>query len=346
MKKQPKRFYTASLPLMTFLAPVFLCSPVLNAAVYPPGFALQIKGDTPPSYHPVDMYDHGVMFINGDGVPQDLQRGRHWILRAAQLGYPLAQYSLGMIFQQGVGIEPNVDCARQWFLLASQAQDEIGYQAKQAIAALDVELLKSGKQRPKIYRPPTQQECGQLQLIDPVQEQATAGTTPDIKLPDISATRPVLPMRNTPSTPSPLIAKEDMPKPTTPELTKPPASSSAPLTVAGSVTQSPPLATAHNLGGELRTAPKSHYTLQLAASREADDLEQIAEQYALGNYLVYQTERNGQQWFVLVYGQFKNNNDAKQGVRSLPEPLQAKSPWARRLSQVQQELQASPSSSN
>ncbi|VEA43230.1 DamX protein [Salmonella enterica subsp. enterica] len=54
--------------------------------------------------------------------------------------------------------------------------------------------------------------------------------------------------------------------------------------------------------GALKSAPSSHYTLQLSSSSNYDNLNGWAKKENLKNYVVYETTRNGQPWYVLVTG--------------------------------------------
>lgn len=57
------------------------------------------------------MYHLGLMYVRGQGVPQDNRRAVHWLQRAAQLGQTDAVYSLGIMTLDGHGIERDVQVA-------------------------------------------------------------------------------------------------------------------------------------------------------------------------------------------------------------------------------------------
>ncbi|SFU17278.1 DamX protein [Kosakonia arachidis] len=90
--------------------------------------------------------------------------------------------------------------------------------------------------------------------------------------------------------------------------------------------------------GELKSAPGSHYTLQLSSSSNYSNLNSWAKKENLKNFVVYQTTRNGQPWYVLVSGVYASKDDAKRAVATLPADVQAKNPWAKPLHQVQADL--------
>ncbi len=133
--------------------------------------------------------------------------------------------------------------------------------------------------------------------------------------------------------------------------TKAPAATSAPApketaTTAPVQTASPAQTTATPAAGgktagnvgSLKSAPSSHYTLQLSSSSNYDNLNGWAKKENLKNYVVYETTRNGQPWYVLVSGVYASKEEAKKAVSTLPADVQAKNPWAKPLRQVQADL--------
>ncbi len=88
----------------------------------------------------------------------------------------------------------------------------------------------------------------------------------------------------------------------------------------------------------LKSAPGSHYTLQLSSSSNETNLSNWAKKEQLKDYVVYKTTRNGQPWYVLVSGIYANRDDAKRAVSSLPADVQAKNPWTKPIHQVQADL--------
>ena len=88
----------------------------------------------------------------------------------------------------------------------------------------------------------------------------------------------------------------------------------------------------------IKGAPGSHYTLQLSSSSNSANLNAWAKKENLQHYVVYQTQRNGQPWYVLVSGVYATKDDAKRAVSTLPADVQAKNPWAKTIYQVQSDL--------
>ncbi|MDR9892619.1 cell division protein DamX [Pseudenterobacter timonensis] len=90
--------------------------------------------------------------------------------------------------------------------------------------------------------------------------------------------------------------------------------------------------------GALTSASSDNYTLQLSSSSNYDNLNNWAKKSNLKNFVVYQTTRNGQPWYVLVSGVYGSKEEAKRAVSTLPADVQAKNPWAKPIHQVQADL--------
>ncbi|WET40968.1 cell division protein DamX [Citrobacter enshiensis] len=189
-----------------------------------------------------------------------------------------------------------------------------------------------------------------------------ARTTPERKQAVIEPKKPQTTVKATATEPKP-VAQAKRTEPTAPATTtKAPAATSAPAaTVAPKATASTTSAPAQTTGpaqtapttaattsaaggksagnvGSLKSAPGSHYTLQLSSSSNYDNLNSWAKKENLKNFVVYQTTRNGQPWYVLVTGVYASKDDAKRAVSTLPADVQAKNPWAKPLHQVQADL--------
>ncbi|AEX50235.1 SPOR domain-containing protein [Rahnella aquatilis] len=97
-------------------------------------------------------------------------------------------------------------------------------------------------------------------------------------------------------------------------------------------------ATASGSTSAIKSAPGTHFTLQLSGASQSNTLNAFAKQQGLKNYLVYQTARDGKPWFVLVSGNYASSAEAKRAISSLPAEVQAKKPWVKPVHQVQQDL--------
>ncbi|ECF9888622.1 cell division protein DamX [Salmonella enterica] len=168
-------------------------------------------------------------------------------------------------------------------------------------------------------------------VIEPKKPQTTAKTTtaePKKPVAPVKRTEPAAPAatpKATTTTAAPTATASAAPV----QTAKPAQASTTPVAGGGK--------SAGNVGA-LKSSPSSHYTLQLSSSSNYDNLNGWAKKENLKNYVVYETTRNGQPWYVLVTGMYASKEDAKRAVSTLPADVQAKNPWAKPLHQVQADL--------
>ncbi|EOX8473980.1 cell division protein DamX [Salmonella enterica subsp. arizonae] len=168
-------------------------------------------------------------------------------------------------------------------------------------------------------------------VIEPKKPQATAKTTtaePKKPVAPVKRTEPAAPAA-TPKATTTTTAAQATASAAPVQTAKPAQASTTPVAGGGK--------SAGNVGA-LKSAPSSHYTLQLSSSSNYDNLNGWAKKENLKNYVVYETTRNGQPWYVLVTGMYASKEDAKRAVSTLPADVQAKNPWAKPLHQVQADL--------
>lgn len=67
------------------------------------------------------MYNLGLIYNNGDDVPQDIKKAVYWYQKAANLGLPIAAQGLGKRYLLGEGVEQNSVEAVKWFRIAAEA---------------------------------------------------------------------------------------------------------------------------------------------------------------------------------------------------------------------------------
>jgi len=61
----------------------------------------------------------GVMFLGGEGTPQDDAEAEKWFRRAGEQGLVDAQYSLGLLYERGRAVPLDPELAHMWFNLAA-----------------------------------------------------------------------------------------------------------------------------------------------------------------------------------------------------------------------------------
>ncbi|HCL5071106.1 TPA: cell division protein DamX [Salmonella enterica] len=169
-------------------------------------------------------------------------------------------------------------------------------------------------------------------VIEPKKPQTTAKTTtaePKKPVAPVKRTEPAAPAATPKATTAPTATPKATASAAPVQTAKPAQASTTPVAGGGK--------SAGNVGA-LKSAPSSHYTLQLSSSSNYDNLNGWAKKENLKNYVVYETTRNGQPWYVLVTGMYASKEDAKRAVSTLPADVQAKNPWAKPLHQVQADL--------
>ena len=157
--------------------------------------------------------------------------------------------------------------------------------------------------------------------VQPKRVESTAAAAP-VKAPVTQPSKPVA------------TAQTTKPAPTTTTTATAPAATAA-------ATAAPAATAGGKTAGDvssMKAAPSGNYTLQLSSSSNYNNLNSWAKKEKLDKYVVYETTRNGQPWYVLVSGIYASKDEAKRAVATLPADVQAKNPWAKPLHQVQADL--------
>jgi TPR repeat protein len=81
--------------------------------------ALRLLGDLVDQGNTYAERDLGIMYIKGQGVPQDFAVGMRWMRLAADKGLAEAQNEVGILYQRGWGVERSGAEAVKWFRLAA-----------------------------------------------------------------------------------------------------------------------------------------------------------------------------------------------------------------------------------
>lgn len=68
----------------------------------------------------------GLMYADGDGVPQDYAEAAKWYRLAAEQGFMGAQYNLGAMYLRGRGVPQDFVFAHMWFNLSAAQGYEAG----------------------------------------------------------------------------------------------------------------------------------------------------------------------------------------------------------------------------
>ena len=83
----------------------------------------------------------------------------------------------------------------------------------------------------------------------------------------------------------------------------------------------------------------NRYTLQLLGTHTLSTVKDfIRDQGSLDGLSYFETVHKGREWFVVVYGLYRNRSQAIAGIEVLPRDLRALTPWARGLRGIQQDI--------
>jgi hypothetical protein len=85
----------------------------------------------------------------------------------------------------------------------------------------------------------------------------------------------------------------------------------------------------------LLTIPGNYYVVQIMGSNNRNDLTRLLREYHLDSQARgFQTHHLDQNWYILVYGVYKNSQDAANAVAQLPSGIQQLKPWVRSVASI------------
>jgi TPR repeat protein len=70
-------------------------------------------------------YNLGLMYANGQGVPQDYKAAMSWYRKAAELGNAYARFNLGLMYYEGQGVPQDFAAAASWYRKAAEQGDAV-----------------------------------------------------------------------------------------------------------------------------------------------------------------------------------------------------------------------------
>ena len=105
-------------------------------------------------------YNPGLMYADGEGVPQDYAEAVRWYRLAADQGLAGAQLNLGLISASGSGVPQNYVEAHMWLSLAESSSEdnervrERVVEARDALAArMTAEQIAEAQRRAREWTP-------------------------------------------------------------------------------------------------------------------------------------------------------------------------------------------------
>lgn len=220
------------------------------------------------------------------------------IKMAAENGDADAQYALGYLYYYGKdGAVKDDVLAKKWISKAAQQNQS------QAVKAL---ALMNGRQK-------TQTATAETKSVAVNEKEAAASDAEDSPAEVTSSKKKQVASTMKESKEN----KDDKEKMTLVDMKHKKASSEDEATVAAN---------------EVTDA----FTLQILGSSQKDQITKLITQHHLSsNAKIYRTTLNGKDWFVLVYGQYKNKADAKTAAKKLEQELSLK-PWVKPSSSLKQ----------
>lgn len=83
----------------------------------------------------------------------------------------------------------------------------------------------------------------------------------------------------------------------------------------------------------------NRYTLQLLGGYNKETIQEfIRDQGSLSALSYFKSLHNNKEWYVVVYGEYRNRSEAIAAVENLPKDLRKLNPWARSVRGIQQDI--------
>jgi len=96
---------------------------------------------------PIDQFNLGLLYLDGQGVPMDLDQAVKWFIRSAEQGYDKAQLNLGAMYGAVKGVKRDYVQAYKWLNICA-AQGNAKCAAQRDLVAKKLSASKlSGAQR-------------------------------------------------------------------------------------------------------------------------------------------------------------------------------------------------------
>ncbi|MBD8513210.1 AAA family ATPase [Photobacterium sp. CAU 1568] len=89
----------------------------------------------------------------------------------------------------------------------------------------------------------------------------------------------------------------------------------------------------------LKSVNSRHYALQLAAMHSLDATRSFLNEYGIEDTAqVYQTQRQGVRWYIVVTGDYSSVAAARRAQAQLPAKVQSVQPWVKSYTQIHREI--------
>ena len=263
-------------------------------------------------------------------VAQDYPRTLAIAESQAFAGVPWAQYTLGYMYYYGRGVTLDRTRARDWI---ERAANQNYPQAKEAL---------------KRVRAP---EPAGTDVSPESSSKSTPAQTPAAVSAPLSQSTPTT---SSPATPAgAAITTNTSTAPTAPAPTGAESATASPVTEQGGLTKTfvlpqntaPAPAAAPANSEDIRSnvwiasQDPRRLTLQLIGSSDKNAVLRYMREHGITrDAAYYSTMRDGQIWYVVIYGNFADRDAAQAALLALPPSLGAASPWIRQFGDIRAHL--------
>lgn len=238
-----------------------------------------------------------------------------------------------------------------------------GFRSSSALQGPDI-ISRSQDIRRDTWQPPLLPEADEEINLEPDAPETslpadtpetTTTDTPDAQAPSTSTEQPVT---AAPQPTNPASTQLDLPDdtPATTAAPRPATPAQQPAATTPAVTPAPPAPARPTPGSTasssyrdqgfrrealLMNKPASHFTLQMMGSLdEASVRSFIQTQANSSDFAYFEGRYQGRPWYVVVYGDYNNREQALAAIQNLPAPLRNQRPWARTFQSVQSDIRS------
>jgi septal ring-binding cell division protein DamX len=252
------------------------------------------------------------------------------IERAASKGDPDAQYALGYMYFYGVGTIRDTESATLWIDRAAAQGQPLAKQAQSLMSEtsnMHVPGYPPGLDENRTPR----QSLGEL----------------NTRVPDKSLTKVLPGYQKKEKSPLPLEKEDDLAIDALPSVTRLPEGPATPKPVIPTTQVVPPSKTEPSrplgIGKQAfiesdQKGSDQYYTLQLMATPQFKRIVTFIDNYHIDREASYFAAKRGDDTlYILLYGRYGTESEARQAIKRLPLPLQAMHPWIRAGAAIQSE---------
>lgn len=254
----------------------------------------------------------------------------------AQQGNSEAQYAIGYMYFYGLGTIQDQQLATQWIQAAARQGQP---QAKQALN--EIHRGSGSNHALSIQRPGALQTRSRMPHRNYGGQSHSSGSAPPVNTGEdrqaLKATWPKAKPKTT-ERPMPQFDFSD-PAESAPTPTGPDVSDNLVSQPETKLAEIKPMTKPVTKAGtqDKKIVNKDGYVLQLAGTYDAERLDDYIVSHGLqGKAKKYRTTRNGEDWFILGYGNFTDKQAARNALRDLPPSLIQTNPWVRQMANLEQ----------